>query len=109
MRKIHILFFALLAWAPLGTLQAYADTQQNESTRKGDANSDGAVNVSDVVATANYILGTASAGFVMANADMDSDNAISVSDIVAMVNIILNGEEETEPGGGDVENPGTKN
>ena len=107
MRKFFTVLFALSAFLSVGSLDAYADTVQVESTKKGDANNDGVVNVSDVVAAVNYILGINSADFVLTNADMDGDNTISVSDLVAMVNIILNGEE-TEPGGGDIQNPGTK-
>ena len=105
MKKSITLLFALLLFFTVGTLQAFADRAEVQTVKKGDANNDGAVNVNDIVITVNKILGTTSADFVESNADMDGDNSITVSDVVAMVNIILNGEE-TEPGGGDVQNPG---
>ena len=57
--------------------------------KPGDVNSDGEVDVADVVATVNYILGRSSAGFVVAAADINRDKAIDVADVVGMVNIIL--------------------
>ena len=64
-------------------------TEAESTVRKGDVNSDGSVDVADVVATVNYILGRSSAGFVVAAADINGDKAIDVADVVGMVNIIL--------------------
>jgi len=57
----------------------------------GDTNSDGAVNVLDVVAIVNVILGlTDPVGDCGAiSADFDGDGAINVLDIVGIVNVIL--------------------
>lgn len=54
----------------------------------GDANSDGSVDISDVVLAVNHILGS---GAVKneTNTDTNQDESIDISDIVAIVNIIL--------------------
>lgn len=61
----------------------------NKTVLFGDVNEDNSVNVSDIVATVNYILGSTSSTFNTTNADINSDNAVNVSDIVGIVNIIL--------------------
>ena len=54
---------------------------------KGDVNGDGAVNVSDVTALVNMILGTLPKD--EARADVNGDGVVNVSDVTALVNIIL--------------------
>lgn len=57
---------------------------------KGDANSDGAVNVQDIVLIVNNILGiTELQGCSYSNGDTNGDNSINVQDIVNVVNIII--------------------
>lgn len=55
----------------------------------GDANGDGSVNVFDVTATVNYILGSSSDGFDSDAADVNGDGTVNVFDVTKMVNIIL--------------------
>ena len=55
----------------------------------GDANGDGVVDVSDVVAIVNKILEKPAVSFVFEAADVNGDGVIDVSDVVAVVNIIL--------------------
>ena len=57
---------------------------------KGDVNTDGTVNVSDYVVTANYILELNPQPFVFAAADIDENETINVSDLVGVANIVLN-------------------
>ena len=57
---------------------------------KGDVNIDGTVNVSDYVATANYILEMDPHPFLFAAADIDENQTINVSDLVGVANIALN-------------------
>ncbi|MBQ0103098.1 MAG: dockerin type I repeat-containing protein, partial [Prevotellaceae bacterium] len=66
---------------------------EEEEPLAGDANSDGAVNVSDISAVASYILGDAPEAFNEANADANGDSEINVGDISAIANFILNGSE----------------
>ena len=63
----------------------------NKAVLLGDVNADENVNVSDVVAMVNYILGSNSSTFDATAADANGDNTLNVSDIVAIVNIILGG------------------
>lgn len=60
---------------------------------KGDANGDDAIDVADIAATANHILGNEAENFVEAAADMDEDEVIDVADIAGIANLILYGEE----------------
>ncbi|MFN8547303.1 MAG: S8 family serine peptidase [Candidatus Eisenbacteria bacterium] len=63
----------------------------NCATRSGDANQDNAVNVLDLVATVNDILGTTPLGTGRSCADINGDNQIRVDDVVSIVNLILAG------------------
>ena len=60
----------------------------------GDANNDKAVDVADVVAIVNYILGEPNDPFVEAAADVNGDGKIDVDDVVAVVNIILDSGQQ---------------
>ena len=53
----------------------------------GDVNGDGVVNVSDVTALVNRILGDTT--YSDAVCDINADGVINVSDVTALVNIIL--------------------
>lgn len=55
----------------------------------GDANRDGQVNVADIVATANHILGRTPAKFSEDAADVNGDGQRNVADIVGIANLIL--------------------
>lgn len=58
----------------------------------GDANGDGLVNVTDITAIINHILGNTPSGFVFDAADCNTDGEINVTDITAVINIILSGD-----------------
>ena len=56
----------------------------------GDVNGDKQIDISDVVAMVNYILGnTSSTSFKPQAADINKDSNIDISDVVALVNMIL--------------------
>lgn len=57
----------------------------------GDANGDGILNVTDIVATVNYIMEKPSDDFNKKAADLNGDGDINVTDIVKMVSIIMSG------------------
>ena len=67
-------------------------TIDGESFNKiiGDVNGDGQVNVSDIMAIVNHILGSTPTPFIYENANVNGDETITVSDIMGIVNIILN-------------------
>ena len=64
----------------------YAHYRKN-AVITGDVNGDGEVNVSDVTALINKILGTAD--YSDAVCDINADGTINVSDVTALINIIL--------------------
>ncbi len=55
----------------------------------GDVNKDGAVDISDVVMTVNYVLGSETEKSVWVYGDMDGNGMIDITDVVAIVNKIL--------------------
>jgi hypothetical protein len=58
----------------------------------GDVNADGVVNVLDIVAAVNFVMGSSSPNEDEAcAADLNGDGTINVLDIVAMINIITGG------------------
>ena len=58
--------------------------------RRGDANGDGEINMSDVMFIVNYILGTPAPSFDAVAADANNDGEINMSDAMYIVNRILN-------------------
>lgn len=63
----------------------------------GDANHDGEVDVADIIAVANYILGRPSAQFDEIAANVNGDTSIDVADIIGIANIILHGRQALAP------------
>ena len=59
------------------------------STIKGDANSDGNIDIQDVVAIVNFILGTYDGNLAENLADMNSDNEVDIFDAMLLVNYVL--------------------
>ena len=55
----------------------------------GDVNGDDNVDITDVVAIANFVMGSESDNFVEANADMNGDNSIDVTDVVSLANQVM--------------------
>ena len=63
----------------------------DKAVKLGDVNGDNLVNVTDIVATVNYIMEKPSPNFNEAAADVSGDGEINVTDIVKMVSIIMSG------------------
>ena len=55
----------------------------------GDINNDGNINVSDIVAIVNYIIGTPNETTYDVAADMNEDGVVNITDIVSLVNQII--------------------
>ena len=53
----------------------------------GDINGDGVVNVSDVTALVNHIIGAEA--YPVALCDVNADGEVNVSDVTALINLIL--------------------
>ena len=56
----------------------------------GDVNHDGTVNISDIMATVNHILGISLDIFFEEEADVNGDGIITISDVIDIVNIFTN-------------------
>lgn len=55
----------------------------------GDADNDGLINIMDVTAVINYILGKMPSPFDIINADANVDGLVNISDVTEIINIIL--------------------
>ena len=55
----------------------------------GDADNDGLINIMDVTAVINYILGKMPSPFDVINADANVDGLVNISDVTEIINIIL--------------------
>ena len=55
----------------------------------GDVNGDGDVDVTDVVALANHVMGDTPEGFILSNADLNGDGEVDVTDVVALANSVM--------------------
>lgn len=89
--KSKLKVIALLIDNVTGTIVNAAQTTiQGPDFIPGDANGDGLVNVTDIVATVNFIMEKPSEGFNKEAADLNGDGKINVTDIVKMVTIIMN-------------------
>ena len=64
-------------------------TYQYNAGIKGDANSDGMVNVNDITTIATYILNGSAENFNFKNADVNEDGVINVNDITGTAEVIL--------------------
>ena len=84
MKKLITLFFALCVGAFASSATAGV----------GDVNADGSVNVSDVTALVNQIIGSGS--YSAQACDVNGDGEVNVSDVTALVNLIINGGGESE-------------
>jgi hypothetical protein len=60
-----------------------------EKAIEGDVNGDGQVDIADVTALQNYLLGRVQTTFNKENADVNSDGDITIADVKALVNTIL--------------------
>ena len=60
-----------------------------EKAIEGDVNGDGQVDIADVTALQNYLLGRAQTTYNQENADINSDGDITIADVKALVNTIL--------------------
>lgn len=94
-RKPYIVGLLLMAAGPV-----HADT--NAALVRGDANGDGRVDISDVVALVNHLKGSAAISLTSRpGADANGDGRIDISDVVTVINMIHNGRIE---GGATINN-----
>ncbi|MBQ4294617.1 MAG: leucine-rich repeat protein [Prevotella sp.] len=78
----------------------------------GDVNHDGSVNITDVMITADYVLGMAGDSFNTQEADVNNDGSIDITDVMCIVSLVLDGKlpstggDDPNTGGGDDPNTG---
>ncbi len=56
---------------------------------RGDANGDGKVNIVDVTALINYLLGDTASSINLTAADCNTDGNITITDVTALINYLL--------------------
>jgi spore coat protein CotH len=74
-------------------MDSQLDFDPNASVR-GDVDGNGRVNINDVTALINYLLGQAPAGVNQDAADCDLDGGVSISDVTMLINFLLLGHWE---------------
>ena len=88
MKKITTLFFVfslLMPFCAMGqTLSAVASTQ-------GDVNNDSQVNIADVTALIDYLLGVNSTTVNPENADCYTDGEVNIADVTTLIDYLLSG------------------
>ena len=67
----------------------YHPEEAQPQVMAGDVNGSGVVDVSDVTAEVNFILGTKSAGYNPNVVDINADQSFDVSDVTSLINSIL--------------------
>ena len=89
---LTIIVFALIS----GNILAMTNSGDKHSPKKtvttilkGDVNSDGEIDISDVLCTVDYILGKPVEQFNVDLADLNNDQSIDISDVLIIVDIIL--------------------
>ena len=65
-------------------------TAKNAGLR-GDVNGDGSVNIIDVTALINYLLGGSASDINMTAADCNTDGSVTIIDVTALINYLLGG------------------
>jgi hypothetical protein len=65
--------------------------EEGSSSQRGDVNKDGAVNIADVTALIDYLLGGDPSLVDLTAADCMVDGAINIADVTALIDYLLNG------------------
>ena len=61
------------------------------ASTRGDVNGDGSVNIIDVTALINYLLGGSASDINMTAADCNQDGKVAIDDVTALINYLLGG------------------
>lgn len=82
--------FTFSATQKINTIDVTYEVTQSSSERPlGDVNGDGLVNITDVVALTNHVLGNTPEVFYEDAADVNENGEINITDVTALINIIL--------------------
>ncbi len=107
MLKRIFTFLLILALMPAGIDAQNVIAGKSDDMIAGDANSDGVVDISDVLLTVDFVLGKETASFVKEAADMNKDAVIDISDVLLIVDKILGkGEQNDDDGTPQIDDDG---
>ena len=67
--------------------------QSDDDFLLGDVNDDGAVNIADVTALIDYLLGSGD-NINLKNADVNQDDSINIADVTALIDMLLSGSKK---------------
>ena len=59
--------------------------------QRGDVDGDGNVNIVDVTALINYLLGGSASDINLTAADCNTDGSVNITDVTALINYLLGG------------------
>lgn len=66
------------------------------TSKLGDANGSGEVDVADVITTVNYAAGQQPKPFIFEAADMNTDQSIDILDVIGIIKVIMNPNAEAQ-------------
>ncbi len=69
----------------------YLEVFEHQPVNPGDVDGNGTINVEDVTALIDYLLGSSSGNFAEGNADVNGNGVINVEDVTALIDMLLNG------------------
>ena len=101
MKTIKIIIIAVMALLPFLSIAETKDYYRvEEQPNYGDVNSDGVINVTDVILLVNFVAGNSISGFNVEMADLNGDGDYTVTDVLILVNIVVsNGQSPAEDDG----------
>ena len=97
MKRFLQSFALLLVALAVPTAATAVPVQVAVSTKLGDVNCDGSVDISDVSSLIDYLLGNDAGTFSPANADTDRDGEVSISDVTMLIDALLGNVDLNQP------------
>ncbi len=89
--KISLFSGSSSSYSYVDNITVKYESHESDDTLAGDVNADGKVDVTDVTALINKIIGLAS--YDDATCDINTDGDIDVSDVTALVNLVLSSKQ----------------
>ena len=95
-RFLYIIFIILSVQNAYA--QEYVSRRSNSTLSSGDVNTNGTVDITDVLLAVDYILGKPTETFDTEAADMNNDHLIDITDVLLIVDKILGKTQEEDDG-----------